>query len=58
MYVHKETFMGLEYTEWKKGITMDTVGCVAFSSTAEKDDVGLCVFQHPATGVDVFHLSV
>jgi hypothetical protein len=56
MCVHNETFMALEYTEWKKGITMNTDGCVAFSSAAENDDVGLCVFQQSATGVDALHL--
>jgi hypothetical protein len=36
--------MALEYTEWKKVISMNTDGCVAFSSNAEQNDVGLFVF--------------
>lgn len=56
MCTQRELCMSLAYTEWKKVVTMNTDGCVAFSSNVGKNDVGLCVFQQPATGVDAFHL--
>jgi len=36
--------MALAYAEWKKVITMNTDGCVAFNIIAEKNGVGLRVF--------------
>ena len=40
----RDLCVALAHTEWKKVITMNTDSCVAFSSNAEKNDVGLCAF--------------